>query len=93
MEKKISIKKALMMATTMKDCLPHDGKLKLAVYTKDDYEKKFRISSPDAVVANYGNLDDELYIIANFKFTDDEYKNCEVMKCLVKFVNQYSNGI
>lgn len=93
MEKKISIDYALTMAKQMKDCLPYDCKLKLAINRKEDFEKKLGISAPDAVVVNYGSIDDEFYIIANFQFTNDEKKNYDVMGHLITFVNQYSNGI
>lgn len=93
MEKKISIDYALMMAQVMKDCLPDDCKLKLAINRKEDYEKKLGISEPDDVVANYGSIDDDFYIIAKFKFSNDEKKNYDVFGRLIKFVNKYSNEI
>lgn len=93
MEKKISIDYALKMAKLIKDCLPDYSKLKLAINRKEDYEKKLGISEPDDVVANYCNVDDEFFIIAKFKFTNDEEKNYDVMGRLITFVNQYSNGI
>lgn len=93
MEKKISIDYALKMAKLIKDCLPDESKLKLVINRKEDYEKKLGISEPDDVVANYGNVDDEFFIIAKFKFTNDEEKNYDVMGHLIQFVNRYSNGI
>lgn len=90
MEKKISIDYALKMAKLIKDCLPDESKLKLVINRKEDYEKELGISEPDDVVANYGNVDDEFFIIAKFKFTNDEEKNYDVMGHLIQFVNRYS---